>query len=148
MGLMFVPLSTTTLRGLPARDLLQGAGLYNLFRQTGGSLGIAALATLVDHRAALHRAHLAENVTLFSQPTRQRLEEIAAGLAARGVDPAQARDGALEVLGGILTEQSTVLAFRDAFLLILALFVLLAPLVPLLRRPAPGPEPSSPVSGA
>jgi DHA2 family multidrug resistance protein len=137
MGLMFVPLSTSTLRGLPAQDVLQGSGLYNLFRQTGGSLGIAALATLVDHRAALHHAHLAENVTLFSEPARQRLEQIAASLAARGVDPAQAREGALEVLGGIVAQQSTVLAFRDAFLLILVLFLLLAPLAPLLRRPPP-----------
>ena len=144
MGLMFVPLSTTTLRGLPPQDVLQGSGLYNLFRQTGGSLGIAALATLIDHRAVLHHAHLAENVTVFSEPARQRLAEITAGLAARGVDPTQAREGALEILGGILAQQSTVLAFRDSFLLILGLFVLLAPLVPLLRRPpVPGPEPDA-----
>jgi DHA2 family multidrug resistance protein len=135
MGLMFVPLSTTTLRSLPPQDVLQASGLYNLFRQTGGSLGIATLATLVDHRAVLHQAHLAENVTVFSEAARQRLESLAAGLAARGLDPAQAREGALELLGGVVAQQSTVLAFRDAFLVIFALFLLLAPLVPLLRRP-------------
>jgi DHA2 family multidrug resistance protein len=135
MGLMFVPLSTTTLRTLPPQDVLQGAGLYNLCRQMGGSLGIAALATLLDQRAVLHQAHLAESVSVFSEPARLRIGGIAAGLAARGLDPVQAHAGALEVVGGIVAQQASVLAFRDAFLLLLALFLLLAPLVPLLRRP-------------
>jgi len=134
MGLMFVPLSTATLRLLPPQDVLQAAGLYNLFRQMGGSLGITALATLLDHRAVLHGAHLAENVTVFSDPARFRLDAIASGLAARGLDPAQAQEGALQILAGIVAQQSSVLAFRDCFLAIFILFVLLAPLVPLLRH--------------
>jgi DHA2 family multidrug resistance protein len=134
MGFMFVPLSTSTLRALPPQDVLQASGLYNLFRQTGGSLGIAALATLIDHRGVLHRAHLAEHVSAFSEPARLRLEEVAAGLVARGMEPAQAQQGALGVIGGIVGEQASVLAFRDCFLAILALFALLVPLVPLLRR--------------
>ena len=138
MGLMFVPLSTATLRLLPPQDVLQAAGLYNLFRQVGGSLGIAALATLLDHRAVLHGAHLAENVTVFSDPARFRLDAIASGLAARGLDPAQAQEGALQVLSGVVAQQSSVLAFRDCFLAIFVLFVLLAPLVPLLRHARPG----------
>ncbi len=137
MGLMFVPLSTATLRLLPAKDVLQAAGLYNLFRQVGGSLGIAALATLLDHRAVLHGAHLAENVTVFSDPARFRLDAIAQGLVARGLDPAQAQEGAVHVLGGIVAQQATVLAFRDCFLVIFVLFLLLAPFVPLLRHARP-----------
>lgn len=137
MGLMFVPLSTATLRLLPPQDVLQGAGLYNLFRQMGGSLGIAVLATLLDHRAVLHAAHLGENVTVFSDPARLRLDAIAGGLAARGLDPAQAHEGALRVLGGLVAQESSVLAFRDCFLAIFAVFVLLAPLVPLLRHARP-----------
>ena len=136
MGLMFVPLSIATLRALPPADVLQGAGLYNLFRQTGGSLGIAVLATLIDHRGVLHHAYLAESVTSFSPATRQRLAALAAGLAARGLDPASALDGARRALDGILSAQSAVLAFRDCYLVILLLFVLLSPLIPLMRRPA------------
>ena len=139
MGLMFVPLSTATLRALPPRDVLQGAGLYNLFRQTGGSLGIAVLATLIDHRGALHRAHLAESVSPFSEVTRQSLAQISAGLQARGLDAVDALAGAHKLIEQIITGQSAVLAFRDCYLMIFAVFLLLAPLVPLLRRPgAPG----------
>ena len=135
MGAMFSPLSVATLRALPPRDVLQGAGLYNLFRQTGGSLGIAALATLLHHRGTLHRAYLAEHVTALSAVTRLRLAQLAEGLQARGIDPAAALDGARRLLDQKLAAQSAVLAFRDCYLLIFCVFLLLAPLVPLLRRP-------------
>jgi DHA2 family multidrug resistance protein len=135
MGCMFSPLSVATLRALPPSDVLQGSGLYNLFRQTGGSLGIAVLATLIDHRGALHHAYLAESVSAFSEATRLRLAQLAAGLQARGLDPGGALAGARELLGHLLDAQAAVLAFRDCYLAILIVFLLLVPLVPLLRRP-------------
>ncbi|HXX48635.1 MAG TPA: DHA2 family efflux MFS transporter permease subunit [Myxococcota bacterium] len=135
LGMMFVPLSLATLRGLPPEDMLQGAGLYNLFRQTGGSMGIAVLATLVDHRTTLHHAYLAESVSPFNVATQQRLQALAGGLAQRGLDPASALEAARHALDGIISQQSAVLAFRDCYLTILLLFLCLAPLVPLLRRP-------------
>jgi DHA2 family multidrug resistance protein len=141
LGLMFAPLSVSTLRSLPPAEILQGAGLYNLFRQTGGSLGVAALATLVDHRSALHKAYLAESVTPFSEATQQRLSSIAAALAQRGLSPAEAYAGAQHMLDQILAAQSSVLAFRDCYLAIMGLFILLIPLVPLLRRPPLDPSP-------
>ena len=135
LGFMFAPLSVATLRALPPADILQGAGLYNLFRQTGGSLGIAVLATLVDHRSALHQAYLAESVSVFSEATQQRLAALTAGLVQRGLSPAEATEGAHRVLDQILAAQSSVMAFRDCYLAIMILFMLLIPLVPLLRRP-------------
>jgi DHA2 family multidrug resistance protein len=143
MGLMFVPLSTATLRGLPPQDVLQGAGLYNLFRQTGGSLGIAMLATLIDHRGALHHAHLAESVSPFSEMTRQRLAQLAAGLQVRGLDATDAAAGAYKLIEQTIASQAAVLAFRDCYLLIFVIFLLLAPLVPLLRRPGSPGSPSA-----
>jgi DHA2 family multidrug resistance protein len=135
LGLMFVPLSMSALRSLPPQDMLQGAGLYNLFRQTGGSMGIAILATLVDHRAVLHHAYLAESVTPFSAITQERLHALAGGLASRGLDPTSALEAARKLLDGTITMQSAVLAFRDCYVGIMILFILMIPLVPLLRRP-------------
>ncbi|MEB2346633.1 MAG: DHA2 family efflux MFS transporter permease subunit [Deltaproteobacteria bacterium] len=139
MGLMFVPLSTATLRALPPAEVLQGAGLYNLFRQLGGSMGIATLATLVDHRGALHRALLAEHVTPLSEAARVRLDLFTAGLVARGLDPETAARAAYEALERIVASQAALLAFRDCYLLIVLLFLALVPLVPLLQRPPAAP---------
>lgn len=140
MGLMFVPLSIATLRGLPPRDVLQAAGLYNLFRQTGGSLGIAVLATLIDHRGALHHAYLAESVSPFSPATQLRLAQITSGLHARGVDLADAGTAAHAALEHTLGAQAAALAFADCYRAIFVVFLLLAPFVPLLRRPPAQPQ--------
>jgi len=140
---MFVPLSLATLRGLPPQDMLQGAGLYNLSRQVGGSMGIAVLATLVDHRTVLHHAYLAESVSPFNMATQQRLQALTAGLAGRGLDPASALAAARQALDGIVAQQSAVLAFRDCYWLVMILFLMLAPLVPLLRRPPTMPAPGA-----
>jgi DHA2 family multidrug resistance protein len=136
MGFLFVPLSMSTLRALPPADMLQGAGLFNLCRQTGGSMGIAALATLIDHRSTLHHAYLAEHVSAFSAATQERLAVLAAGFATRGLDPTRALEAARQALDGSIALQSAVLAFRDCYLAIALIFLLLAPLIPLLRRPA------------
>jgi len=135
MGFLFVPLSMSALRALPPGDMLQGAGLFNLFRQTGGSMGIAVLATLIDHRSVLHHAYLSESVSPFSPATQQRLAALASGFAARGLDATRALEAARHALDGTIAAQSAVLAFRDCYLVILVLFVVLAPLIPLMRRP-------------
>ena len=70
------------------------------------------------------------------------LETASGGLASRGLDPSSALEAARRALDGIVSQQAAVLAFSDCYWVILLLFVLLAPLVPLLRRPpgldAPG----------
>jgi len=135
MGFMFVPLSMSALRALPPSDMLQGAGLFNLFRQMGGSMGIAVLATLIDHRSVLHHAYLSESVSPFSPATQQRLAALVSGFSARGMDATRALEAARRALEGSIAAQSAVLAFRDCYLVILVLFVLLSPLIPLMRRP-------------
>ena len=116
--------------------MLQGAALYNLFRQVGGSIGIAMLATMIDHRAVLHAARLAESVTVFSEQTLLRLAGIAAGLARAASTRRRRSSARFKCCGGIVAREASVMAFRDAFLVIFALFVMLAPLVPLIRRPS------------
>jgi DHA2 family multidrug resistance protein len=63
LGLMFVPLTTITLAELSPQELPQGTGLYNFFRQLGGSFGIAAIATLLARYTAQIRSTLTEHVT-------------------------------------------------------------------------------------
>ncbi len=62
LGLMFVPLTTITLAELSPPELPQGTGLYNFFRQLGGSFGIAGIATLLSRYTAQFDAILGEHV--------------------------------------------------------------------------------------
>jgi DHA2 family multidrug resistance protein len=129
LGLLFAPLSLAAMRYLHPRDVLQGAALYNLSRQTGGSLGIAILATLLDHRADVHAAYLTESVTTLSAATWQRLEMMRAGLEARGVDPAAALQGAYQLMHGLIERQASVLAFRDSYYFVILVIGALLPFV-------------------
>lgn len=136
LGLLFAPLSLAAMRYLPPKDVLQGSALYNLFRQTGGSLGIAVLATLLDHRADVHHAYLAESVSPLNPVTWQRLQALSAGLQARGLDPAAALDGAYQLLNGLIERQASVLAFRDAYSVVILIIGALVPFVFMFRSKA------------
>src|ERR671933_1695959 len=72
LGLMFVPLTTITLAELSTAELPQGTGLYNFFRQLGGSFGIAGISTLVTRYTAQTRANLVQHVTASDAVTRSR----------------------------------------------------------------------------
>jgi len=139
MGAMFVPLSTATLRTLRARDVTQGAGLYNLFRQLGGSFGIAILGTLVDQRSRVHRAYLSEHISPLDPLTRERTAGLQHFFTAHGMDPASALHAAHRALSGMLDVQSFSLAFEDAYRFIGMACIVMLPLIYFLGRGAPVP---------
>jgi len=137
MGAMFVPLSTATLRTLPASEVQKGAGLYNLFRQLGGSFGIAILSTMIDQRGAVHRAAIGEHVTALSVATRMRLGALQSHFIDRGFDAATAYQAAVRTLSDIVHQQAAALAFEDAYAFIFAASLLALPLAFLIRGGVP-----------
>ncbi len=115
IGLQFVPLSLVALGTLKPNQVAQGAGLYNLFRQLGGSFGIAILATLIDRRQRFHAARLSDNLTSYSYGTQQRLTQLQSAFAAKGMTADTAKDAANKALYGTIHTQSTVLSYMDVF---------------------------------
>jgi DHA2 family multidrug resistance protein len=134
LGMMFVPLTTVTLAELSPRELPQGTGLYNFFRQLGGSLGIAAIATLLSHYTAQFRAILAEHISVGDPVTRLRVDMLTRALVARGADQWTARSRALEILDRQLMGQASVIAYSRIYVLSAALILALIPLLLLVRQ--------------
>ena len=66
VGMLFVPLNNAAYLHLPARQINNAAGLFNMLRNEGGSLGIAIVEVLVDRRGQFHHLRLAEHVTLLN----------------------------------------------------------------------------------
>jgi DHA2 family multidrug resistance protein len=114
-GLAFVPLSLIALGTLEPRKVAQGAGLYNLFRQLGGSFGIAMLTTVLSRKQKVHLAQISEHVTAFDPATQERLALLKAGLIQHGYPPGDAETGALKLLAGTLSKQAYLMAFVDVF---------------------------------
>jgi len=134
LGMMFVPLTTITLAELDARELAQGTGLYNFFRQLGGSLGIAAIATLLSHYTAQFRAILAEHIAIGDPDTLRRVDMLTRAMIARGADAWTARQRALEILDRQLMGQASVIAYSRIYVLSAALILALIPLLALVRH--------------
>jgi MFS transporter, DHA2 family, multidrug resistance protein len=134
LGLMFVPLTTITLAELSSVELAQGTGLYNFFRQLGGSFGIAGIATLLGRYTTQLRAVLGDQVTSSNPESVTRLAMLTKGMIARGADPWTAKQRALAILDRQLIAQASVLSYSKIYMLSALLILLLIPLLLLVRQ--------------
>jgi DHA2 family multidrug resistance protein len=142
LGFLFTPINNVAYANLKPSQAQQASGLINLARQLGGSFGIAIITTFLDHQVAMHRAILTANTYIENPQLVARQNAAVAGLIAKGYSAIQAKQGALAILDASVMRQATMLSYNDAWMLILATFVLVAPAVLILRKPkshAPAP---------
>ena len=135
LGCMFVPLTTITLASLERSELGQGTGLYNFFRQLGGSFGIAGIATLLARYTVTTKATLSEHLVAGDPSVMARVEGIARGLAQRTGDYKTAHEQALAILDRQVGAQASVIAYSKIYVLAALVMIALIPLLLLVRRP-------------
>jgi DHA2 family multidrug resistance protein len=133
MMLAIVPITNLALGTLPPERLKNASGLFNLARNLGGAVGLAALNTVLNNRTDLHLARLHEAVTWGRQPAQEMLATLTARFHDFGSD---AQTMALRQLMQITRRQGTVMAFADVFLMFAVLFLAFGALALVLRRPA------------
>ncbi len=129
MGCLFVPLTLATLIGMRGKEIADATGLYNLFRQVGGSFGIACLSTFLDHRTAMHRAVLVERINLYSPAALQRIHEFQAYFQSTGAPLPVAQRQALAVVDQTVQAQAAVLGFEDVFRIAAMIMIVALPLL-------------------
>ena len=137
MMLAIVPITNLALGTLAPERLKNASGLFNLARNLGGAVGLAALNTVLNHRIDLHLARLHEQVGWGRQPAQEMLTNLTARFQNFGSD---AQSMALRQLTGLVRQQGIVMAFADVFLMLAVLFVLFGAMAVVLRRPAVAPE--------
>ncbi len=134
LGMMFVPLTTLTLAKLKSHELSQGAGLYNFFRQLGGSFGIAVIATLVTRYTTQFRAILGEHVTTNNPLALQRIEMLTRGMMSKGADQFTAHQQALSILDHQLYAQASVIAYSHIYVITMWSILILIPMLLLVGK--------------
>jgi DHA2 family multidrug resistance protein len=134
VGLMLaiVPINNIALGTLPPERLKNASGLYNLMRNLGGAIGLAAINTVLNDQIDLHLSRLHDSVNWARQPAVETLDKLTQRFSDFGTD-AQAM--ALKQLMGIVRQQATVMAFADVFLILTVLFGVLALLSVVMKRP-------------
>jgi MFS transporter, DHA2 family, multidrug resistance protein len=132
---LFVPLSTVALSAIPRHLMADATGLNSLFRQVGGSIGLAVAATLLSRFAVQARTALVSHVTPIDPAAVDRLRQMAGGFMARGLDSATARGLAIRAMDGTIAVDSQLLAFERLFLVAGIAFLAVLPLLIFLKTP-------------
>lgn len=140
------PTVTLTLGGLAPERLKLASGLFNLMRNLGGAIGIAACGTVLNDRTNLHFLRLAEHLNTTNGALNELLQRATvAATTARGEDGLYGRAVALKELALLALREAQTQTFSDVFLLIAACFVVATIMVPLMRKTA---IPARPVTDA
>jgi DHA2 family multidrug resistance protein len=142
MSLMFVPINTAAFTSVEKEKLGNISGLMNLFRNIGGSAGIAMVTTIVARRSQFHQNILVSHLTPLDHNYSQALDGTAAALAAQGASAVDAAGQAQGVLYGMMQRNASMLAMADTFWVLALLFVAMVPLAFLLRKTA---KPDGPI---
>lgn len=114
LGLVFVPLSVTTLGDLPASAVGNGSGLYNLMRNIGGSIGISVVETILARHEQLHRTELVRNLAPTLPVYQQNLDSFT-NLFSQYGSHATAQTQAIGQVGYILGQQAQLWSYVDDF---------------------------------
>jgi DHA2 family multidrug resistance protein len=137
-GFVFVPLTTMTMGLLKKTEIGNAAGIYNLVRNIGGSIGISALTANLVRGAQAHQNYLAGQVSPSDPAAGAALAGLATHFSVAGADAVTAHREALGALYGNMQQQAAVLAYADNFRLLGYLTLASIPLVLLLVRPRAG----------
>src|SRR5438477_4782713 len=138
MALLFVPLTTIAMDRIPREKMGYATSLFNLMRNIGGSIGIATTGTMLARHSQATTAMLGANVTPYDPTSQSMMYQFRAAFLAAGSDAVTATNRAYAALFGLVQRQATMVAFVGIFQLMGVIFIVLIPLVLLMKRPKSG----------
>ena len=144
MSLLFVPLTTVSMDPIPRERMGNATSLFNLMRNIGGSIGIAVTGTMIARNSQTTTATLGAHVTAYDPQAQTMFLQLRSAFVAAGADMATATQRAYAAIFGMVQRQASMVSFVGLFQLLGIIFLVIIPLVLLMKRPAQG----GPVAGA
>jgi MFS transporter, DHA2 family, multidrug resistance protein len=135
LAMTFVPLTTVTLSTIAKEEMGNATGIYSLLRNIGGSVGIAISATLLQRYSQFYQTTLVANVNPYNPVVQSRIGMLKGAMVARGTDPVTAEKTALGIIYGSIRQQSYMLSYNRIFFIVGVAFLVIIPLLLLLKRP-------------
>ena len=136
----FMPLNQASVGAVSKEDAPDAAGLYNMARNLGGSLGLALIGVFIDRQVTNHEQTIGASVTANSVIAQDRISAQAAQIASQGGDMISGQLQAMRSLAGTIQQQAMVITYSEAFWLLGIALLAMTPLVFLLRAPKPGQQ--------
>lgn len=136
LSLLFVPLTTLTMDGISPAGMGNATSVYNLIRNVGGALGIAAATTLLARFNQVHYAELGQYITAFGPAAMGTLSALAGNFTVQGGDPVAAQQQAMAAMSGMVTREAALLSFLQIFRILAVACLAMLPLVYIVRKPS------------
>jgi DHA2 family multidrug resistance protein len=133
LGFLFVPLTTATMSNISDARMSAATGLFNLMRNVGGGVGVSLTQTLLAQAQQLHHLELGRFVNPYNPAYTSLRDQIVGRFLAEGAGPILAREKALSAIARLVERQAAVLSYDDVFWVLAAAFVLMIPLVLVMR---------------
>jgi DHA2 family multidrug resistance protein len=134
MAFVFVPLTTLTMDPIPKAETGYATSLYSVMRNIGSSMGISFVTTCVARRSQFHQNILSSHITASSLASQQVLAHVTHSMQQRSFDSVTAGQKAHALLYQMLQQQASLLSYVDVFYVMGILFLMILPLIFLLRR--------------
>ncbi|HXC27867.1 MAG TPA: DHA2 family efflux MFS transporter permease subunit [Stellaceae bacterium] len=129
------------LGSLPMARLKYASGLFNMMRNMGGAVGIAACGAILNIRTNEHFNDIASRLTPSNHAMTTYVQDMSQRYTASigAADPGHL--AALKQLWALAYREASTLAYADAFQAIMVAFIVATAFVPLLRKVAPPATP-------
>jgi DHA2 family multidrug resistance protein len=134
-AMVLTPLTSVATGDIAPQEAAAASGISNMFRNLGGAIGTAVLATIITKREQFHSNVIGQSVTLGREEVRNRIAALTDFFMRHGVpDPAAARQQAIIALGNAVKHQALVMGFSDTFAVIGVVLVLAGIAVTMTRK--------------
>ena len=138
VAFLFVPIQTMTYVGIPMEKNNNVSGMINLARNMGGSIGIAALETILERRSEFHQNRLAAHTSALDPAFKSSVDAMIQAFMQAGYDASTAAQMAYGKVYGLLQAQASWLAYLDTIWIYAIACVVVAPLAFLMKKPKRG----------
>jgi MFS transporter, DHA2 family, multidrug resistance protein len=138
LAFLFVPINTAAYTGIPPGKTNNVSALMNLSRNLGGSFGIAILSTILARRSQYHINTLGYHTTIYDSNYLTWFNHTVQYLQHQGATAIEATQKATGLAWAQVVKQSTMLAFLDAYHVLMIIVLCVVPLVFLLKKNTPG----------
>jgi len=138
LAFLFIPINVSAFAFVPKEKTNMGTGIINLARNVGASVGIATVTTFLQRRTQFHQAQLMEHVNTLSTTFENKLHAIAASFNIGGSSGPGATAQAYGMVYSLVQRQAVMKAFIDNFYMLGVVFLVVIPILMLLKRPPKG----------
>jgi DHA2 family multidrug resistance protein len=130
---LFVPITNAAYAGLKPKQTAEASSLLNVFRNLGGSVGIAMSQALLSDRTQVHQSLLVAHLNPLAPNYPAGLSAIESALRSTGMAAAQAQQAALGQLAQIVGRQALMMGYLDVFGDLMLFTLCVTPVVFLLK---------------